>query len=75
MTQTTYLTPGEVMARLKVDRQTLYAFRQDGTLPFVQLSTRRFRYPSEAVDALLAVRSAGAAPDPTGRARVGRKSA
>ena len=46
------LTPAEVQARLRVSRQTLYRWRNDGTLPAVKVG-RLVRYKLEDVDALL----------------------
>lgn len=45
------LTPPEVMALLKVSRQTLFRWRQDGTLDAVRIG-RLVRYRREDVDAL-----------------------
>lgn len=46
------MTAAEVMGKLRISRQTLYRWRQDGTLPALKIG-RLVRYRREDVEALL----------------------
>ncbi len=59
-----WLTAQQVQDRLEVDASTVYRMAGDGRLPAVRIG-RQWRFPAEAIDALLVPAPVGTGPDTT----------